>query len=115
MERVKGIEPSYAAWEAAVLPLNYTRGRGIIPNYGTYPAPRRCSARPRISRGRFRVRIACPGHPARRGPGDMGLAVVALARQARARSEEHTSELQSRLHLVCRLLLEKKKDSEPRE
>src|SRR2546422_6890172 len=27
----------------------------------------------------------------------------------RHRSEEHTSELQSRLHLVCRLLLEKKK------
>src|SRR2546422_5349274 len=28
---------------------------------------------------------------------------------AETRSEEHTSELQSRLHLVCRLLLEKKK------
>src|SRR2546422_7031950 len=28
------------------------------------------------------------------------------------RSEEHTSELQSRLHLVCRLLLEKKKNKE---
>src|SRR2546429_6686032 len=28
------------------------------------------------------------------------------------RSEEHTSELQSRLHLVCRLLLEKKKTSD---
>src|SRR2546429_5842361 len=28
-----------------------------------------------------------------------------------ARSEEHTSELQSRLHLVCRLLLEKKKSN----
>src|SRR2546429_7376298 len=28
------------------------------------------------------------------------------------RSEEHTSELQSRLHLVCRLLLEKKKKDE---
>src|SRR2546429_2324356 len=27
------------------------------------------------------------------------------------RSEEHTSELQSRLHLVCRLLLEKKKQA----
>jgi hypothetical protein len=27
MERVKGIEPSYEAWEAAVLPLNYTRLR----------------------------------------------------------------------------------------
>src|SRR2546422_3010413 len=30
----------------------------------------------------------------------------------RARSEEHTSELQSRLHLVCRLLLEKKKKTQ---
>src|SRR2546422_5273813 len=29
---------------------------------------------------------------------------------AHDRSEEHTSELQSRLHLVCRLLLEKKKN-----
>jgi hypothetical protein len=25
VERVKGIEPSYQAWEAGVLPLNYTR------------------------------------------------------------------------------------------
>src|SRR2546429_3562661 len=32
----------------------------------------------------------------------------------RARSEEHTSELQSRLHLVCRLLLEKKNEQQPR-
>src|SRR2546422_1897035 len=30
------------------------------------------------------------------------------------RSEEHTSELQSRLHLVCRLLLEKKKKKKNR-
>src|SRR2546422_8522279 len=33
----------------------------------------------------------------------------AIAQIAHLRSEEHTSELQSRLHLVCRLLLEKKK------
>src|SRR2546422_7026538 len=32
-------------------------------------------------------------------------------RCAMERSEEHTSELQSRLHLVCRLLLEKKKNT----
>src|SRR2546422_6301629 len=32
---------------------------------------------------------------------------------AAVRSEEHTSELQSRLHLVCRLLLEKKKKVHP--
>src|SRR2546422_2507139 len=37
------------------------------------------------------------------------LVVVVAARVEAERSEEHTSELQSRLHLVCRLLLEKKK------
>src|SRR5256884_2316065 len=35
----------------------------------------------------------------------------ALLFTASIRSEEHTSELQSRLHLVCRLLLEKKKNN----
>src|SRR2546422_8448601 len=34
---------------------------------------------------------------------------VASLDEYHRRSEEHTSELQSRLHLVCRLLLEKKK------
>src|SRR2546422_7711348 len=34
-----------------------------------------------------------------------------LRRHGNVRSEEHTSELQSRLHLVCRLLLEKKKNT----
>src|SRR5438309_8470784 len=33
---------------------------------------------------------------------------------ATTRSEEHTSELQSQFHLVCRLLLEKKKNKESR-
>src|SRR5256884_1456058 len=42
-------------------------------------------------------------HPLRRPPGPKGHFLL--------RSEEHTSELQSRLHLVCRLLLEKKKNS----
>src|SRR5712675_2699750 len=37
------------------------------------------------------------------------LACASLALIIGGRSEEHTSELQSRLHLVCRLLLEKKK------
>src|SRR5690348_18119336 len=37
------------------------------------------------------------------------LCEVHLLRQAASRSEEHTSELQSPVHLVCRLLLEKKK------
>src|SRR2546422_8062096 len=36
-------------------------------------------------------------------------AILRRAKGIPLRSEEHTSELQSRLHLVCRLLLEKKK------
>src|SRR2546422_4265261 len=43
------------------------------------------------------------------GPGGVQQARDGPLSAARARSEEHTSELQSRLHLVCRLLLEKKK------
>src|SRR2546422_5603658 len=54
---------------------------------------------------------------ARRGPARRGHAccrragprACARSRTPGRRSEEHTSELQSRLHLVCRLLLEKKK------
>ena len=30
LERVMGIEPTYAAWKAAVLPLNYTRNGEIL-------------------------------------------------------------------------------------
>src|SRR5205809_8002555 len=39
---------------------------------------------------------------------DHGYEAEVAASGEKARSEEHTSELQSRLHLVCRLLLEKK-------
>src|SRR5256884_871215 len=44
-----------------------------------------------------------------RGDAFVVSALEILARRYTQRSEEHTSELQSRLHLVCRLLLEKKK------
>src|SRR5205809_1823104 len=43
-------------------------------------------------------------------PGEVAVSRVRRGEAPRrTRSEEHTSELQSRLHLVCRLLLEKKK------
>src|SRR2546422_7565357 len=48
--------------------------------------------------------------PTPRGATVKSLPLIASATQPN-RSEEHTSELQSRLHLVCRLLLEKKKTS----
>src|SRR6266511_5468558 len=44
-----------------------------------------------------------------RGRRPAGLPPRARSRRWRGRSEEHTSELQSRENLVCRLLLEKKK------
>src|SRR2546429_7166198 len=55
-------------------------------------APSRSSQRAWIARGSVTL-----------DPGPLG--------GPRRRSEEHTSELQSRLHLVCRLLLEKKKNN----
>src|SRR2546422_8598726 len=44
-------------------------------------------------------------------PEALGALVKTEIARWQKRSEEHTSELQSRLHLVCRLLLEKKKNS----
>src|SRR5205814_2779534 len=59
---------------------------------------------------RFRERRALSGRCAAGGPRAV-LAVLRVAGvEAQGRSEEHTSELQSLRHLVCRLLLEKKKE-----
>src|SRR2546422_8331395 len=49
---------------------------------------------------------SCSGAP---GAGSLRHGRIHRHHSPGARSEEHTSELQSRLHLVCRLLLEKKK------
>src|SRR5687768_17865940 len=61
---------------------------------------RRDDAEPRGGAKR-RPRLPAQGRSAEEG--------VRVRRRVSARSKEHTSELQSRLHLVCRLLLEKKK------
>src|SRR2546422_5155967 len=60
----------------------------------------------RDDRGRREARLPTARGVERRDPHQPVHARLALEE---ARSEEHTSELQSRLHLVCRLLLEKKK------
>src|SRR2546422_2091517 len=68
------------------------RSRGVQPGLRRRRPPRHPQGRSqRRRRGRLRLRRHRP---------HLG------------RSEEHTSELQSRLHLVCRLLLEKKKKNE---
>src|SRR2546422_6688308 len=65
----------------------------------------------RSAGGRGAVRrLAGPAGARSRGlGGPPGAPGRCRAPAAGRRSEEHTSELQSRLHLVCRLLLEKKK------
>src|SRR5439155_22022045 len=73
------------------------RKQGIRPCLRGGLAPRKLARRSRSCLGGARP-------PARSIPGPR------IERAGgRARSEEHTSELQSRGHLVCRLLLEKKK------
>src|SRR2546426_2332723 len=69
---------------------------------------------PLLSQFRSRLRQLFQGKPS--PPGTVygrGLGVGASNFQALARSEEHTSELQSPCNLVCRLLLEKKKTNSP--
>src|SRR3712207_8446920 len=51
------------------------------------------------------------GRRADRAVGDLGEELLLVDHEVHERSEEHTSELQSRQYLVCRLLLEKKKES----
>src|SRR2546422_7385949 len=72
---------------------------------GAHNGERRAGGNPQIDAGKDRARTAAVG---------LSCAVRTRAGESRGigereRSEEHTSELQSRLHLVCRLLLEKKK------
>src|SRR2546429_4048274 len=57
-----------------------------------------------------RLGLDAPEEAARAPELDFGLAVLPAV--GGHRSEEHTPELQSRLHLVCRLLLEKKKKNQ---
>src|SRR5688572_31063578 len=74
----------------------------------------------RVGSGRVRQGSARPRHPQRAVRAQLGQSDeqgpdpcaagsrLRLERGAEARSEEHTSELQSQSNLVCRLLLEKK-------
>src|SRR3712207_8272867 len=67
------------------------RARGLVPGLGD---------------GHGRLLPPCP-----RGDALRGRPRAARRRGGAARSEEHTSELQSRQYLVCRLLLEKKNNA----
>src|SRR5580698_4381801 len=55
-----------------------------------------------------------PGNRPIQRPAGMSILARGYAPRTFSRSEEHTSELQSHVQLVCRLLLEKKKKDRPR-
>src|ERR1041385_301395 len=77
----------------------------------TLPLPPRLRLGHRSSRHHVRPHggVICKRRHYRRGLHQVaGLHAVVDVHVGMVRSEEHTSELQSRLHLVCRLLLEKK-------
>src|SRR5207253_4669698 len=85
-------------------------GQGHDPETEGRPLPPGAA---RVAGGRELVAEEPGAHPARRGVGEgvrrqQGERTGVVVHQLRVRSEEHTSELQSRGHLVCRLLLEKK-------
>src|SRR2546422_8099815 len=67
----------------------------------------------RRSDGRFCVLSGYVADPS--APDGFLRAALGVYSSTGIRSEEHTSELQSRLHLVCRLLLEKKKKKKERQ
>jgi hypothetical protein len=62
MERAKGIEPSYAAWEAAVLPLNYARLDAYQADLAeTAPSAKRLGGLSRRNLDLVRIFLRC-GH-----------------------------------------------------
>src|SRR5438874_4033858 len=78
----------------------------------TARADSRCPSPISSARGlRSQVRRRAPVPTISWAPNFWAWLVARAARSIPARSEEHTSELQSRRDLVCRLLLEKKKSS----
>src|SRR5439155_26713957 len=88
------------------------------PLFRSRPAPERRQRRRQLAHvqphlQRLALQPARPDHPGQRQEAGAGVIWSSgLKRQPlKVRSEEHTSELQSRGHLVCRLLLEKKKQS----
>src|SRR5205814_8798170 len=84
------------------LPISPPISSMSSPGFSTRPSTRTATSKSSVASGRSRLRHRCPdrvSRPRRRQP-----------HRGRRRSEEHTSELQSLRHLVCRLLLEKKKE-----
>src|SRR2546426_7719581 len=77
-------------------------------------AERRCGNLETACRDEQRPRSQL-GSTRERGEGDAGDRGRERQKRQRIRSEEHTSELQSPCNLVCRLLLEKKKNTNEQE
>src|SRR2546429_4294341 len=101
-----------ARWSARFVPgrLGGCSGKPKNTNPRT-PSSGRCAAACEVIRPPMDLPPANNGKPGAASAAARTAATTVAVNTAGARSEEHTSELQSRLHLVCRLLLEKKNTS----
>src|SRR2546422_4788313 len=97
---LRAISPDLPTPETISRPVAFSSSRTAAEKAG----PRRSATRRIASASRTSTRRP-------RSASSLGSVrdIATLQEVFRERSEEHTSELQSRLHLVCRLLLEKKK------
>src|SRR2546422_7476120 len=104
-----------------------TRGPAIAPSLVTWPTSTttvpldlacraRCATHSRTCATEPGAEVSCSEYSvwieSTTAISGLAFSSVERMRSSWIRSEEHTSELQSRLHLVCRLLLEKKKQLE---
>src|SRR2546422_7476231 len=93
------------------------RGKGAIVNVSTMAADYAVSGLSLYGSSKAAINLLTKAWAAEYGPSGIRVNAVSPGptrtegtdAMGEGRSEEHTSELQSRLHLVCRLLLEKKK------
>src|SRR2546422_6418115 len=89
------------------------RSKGLVAADAACAGRRRrevfdCCVLPAVVQSEAQQRVVEVVEPGDRGEHLLNGLFLGLPRPIGNRSEEHTSELQSRLHLVCRLLLEKK-------
>src|SRR5215469_14195788 len=93
-----------------------SRKAAALPSGGIAPAKASASSSPSVSSSSQTVdnrSVAIQDTSSWSGVSSAGISPASIRPPSWTRSEEHTSELQSRRDLVCRLLLEKKKSNRP--
>src|SRR3989449_1008219 len=100
---------NFLGWKDTTPRKSYAEARPLVLDKGEYFFQSQCSVCHTVGQG-DKMGPDLAGVTARRDRAWLARYIMMPDKMLAERSEEHTSELQSRLHLVCRLLLEKKKN-----